>query len=34
MVYQDWGSAAVLLSILLCMGVWLTGLLLKFSHYM
>ncbi len=31
---KDLGSAAVLLSILLCMGIWLTVLFLKFSHYM
>jgi len=30
---KDLGSAAVLLSILFCMSIWLTALLLKFSHY-
>jgi len=30
---KDLGSAAVLLSILLCMSIWLTALFLKFSHY-
>ncbi len=30
---KDLGSAAVLLSILLCMGIWLTALFLKLSHY-
>ena len=30
---KDLGSAAVLLSIVLCMGVWLSALLVKFSHY-
>lgn len=31
---KDLGSAAVLLSILLCMGIWLTVLVLRFSHLM
>lgn len=31
---KDLGSAAVLLSILLCMGIWLTVLVLRFSHWM
>jgi diacylglycerol kinase (ATP) len=31
---KDLGSAAVLLSIVLCMGVWLSALFLKFSHYL
>jgi diacylglycerol kinase (ATP) len=30
---KDLGSAAVLLSILFCMGVWLTALVLKFSRF-
>jgi diacylglycerol kinase (ATP) len=31
---KDLGSAAVLLSIVLCMGVWLSALFVKFSHYL
>jgi len=31
---KDLGSAAVLLSILLCMGIWLSALFLKLSHSM
>jgi len=31
---KDLGSAAVLLSIVFCMGVWLTALFFKFSHYL
>ena len=31
---KDLGSAAVLLSIVLCMGVWLSALLIKFSRYL
>lgn len=31
---KDLGSAAVLLSILFCMGIWLTVLFLRFSHLM
>ena len=31
---KDLGSAAVLLSILFCMGIWLTALLLKFTQYL
>lgn len=31
---KDLGSAAVLLSIVLWMGVWLSALFLKFSHYL
>jgi diacylglycerol kinase (ATP) len=31
---KDLGSAAVLLSILLCMGIWLAALYFKLSHYM
>ncbi len=31
---KDLGSAAVLLSILLCMGIWLTALFLRLSHLM
>jgi diacylglycerol kinase (ATP) len=31
---KDLGSAAVLLSILLCMGIWLSALFLKLSHAM
>ncbi len=30
---KDLGSAAVLLSILLCMAIWLTSLIFKFSNY-
>lgn len=30
---KDLGSAAVLLSILLCMGIWLAALFFKFAHY-
>ncbi len=30
---KDLGSAAVLLSILFCMGIWLSALFLKFSQY-
>jgi diacylglycerol kinase (ATP) len=31
---KDLGSAAVLLSIVLCMGIWLSALFVKFSHYL
>jgi diacylglycerol kinase (ATP) len=31
---KDLGSAAVLLSILFCMGIWLSALLLKFAHHL
>jgi diacylglycerol kinase (ATP) len=31
---KDLGSAAVLLSILLCMGIWLTALFVKLQHYL
>ena len=31
---KDLGSAAVLLSILFCMGIWLSALLLKFTQYL
>lgn len=31
---KDLGSAAVLLSIVLCMGVWLSALFVKFSQYL
>jgi diacylglycerol kinase (ATP) len=31
---KDLGSAAVLLSIVLCMGIWLSALFLKFSFYL
>jgi diacylglycerol kinase (ATP) len=31
---KDLGSAAVLLSILFCMSIWLMALFLKFSHYL
>lgn len=30
---KDLGSAAVLLSIVLCMGIWLSALFVKFSYY-
>ena len=30
---KDLGSAAVLLSILLCMGIWLTALFIRLPHY-
>ena len=31
---KDLGSAAVLLSILLCMGIWLAALFIKLQHYL
>jgi diacylglycerol kinase (ATP) len=31
---KDLGSAAVLLSIVLCMGIWLSALFIKFSDYL
>ena len=31
---KDLGSAAVLLSIVLCMGIWLSALFVKFSHFL
>lgn len=31
---KDLGSAAVLLSILLCMGIWLSSLFIHFSHHL
>jgi diacylglycerol kinase (ATP) len=31
---KDVGSAAVLLSIVLCMGIWLSALFVKFSHFL
>ncbi|WP_353140587.1 diacylglycerol kinase [Limnohabitans sp.] len=31
---KDLGSAAVLLSIVLCIGIWLSALFVKFSHYL
>jgi diacylglycerol kinase (ATP) len=31
---KDLGSAAVLLSIVLCMGIWLSALFVKISHYL
>jgi diacylglycerol kinase (ATP) len=31
---KDLGSAAVLLSIVLCMGIWLSALFIKFSHFL
>ena len=31
---KDLGSAAVLLSIVLCMGIWLSALFVKFSHHL
>jgi diacylglycerol kinase (ATP) len=31
---KDLGSAAVLLSILFCMGIWLSALLMKFAHHL
>jgi diacylglycerol kinase (ATP) len=31
---KDLGSAAVLLSIVLCMGIWLFALFVKFSHFL
>ena len=31
---KDLGSAAVLLSIVLCLGIWLSALFVKFSHYL
>jgi diacylglycerol kinase len=30
---KDLGSAAVLLSILVCMGIWLSALIIKFSQH-
>ena len=31
---KDLGSAAVLLSIVLCMGIWLSAVFIKFSHFL